>query len=76
MDGFGVCDVGGHEAGEVGMSRWHVIGGHGGGVTPEYRIKGRVDVQERGWGGKPGVVWDQVDTSMCGWWQVSEGGVD
>ena len=70
VDGCHGWDAWGHEVDEVGMGRWHVIGRHGGGVTPEYGVEGGVDVHEQGWGGKPGVVQVQVE---CGWWQVSEG---
>ena len=73
VDGCCGWDTWGHEADEVGMGRWHVIGGHGRGVAPKYRIEGGVDVHEWGWGGKPGVVRVQVE---CGWWRVSEGRVD
>ena len=48
-------DAWGHVVDEVG--RWHVIGGHGGGVTAEYGIEGGADVHERGWGGKRGRFW-------------------
>ena len=71
MDRCHGWDAWGHVVDEVGT--WPVIGEYGGGVTPEYRIEGGADVHEWGWGGKPGVVWVQVE---CGWWWVSEGGID
>ena len=74
MDGCHGWDAWGHEAGidEVGIIRWSVLGGHGGGVAAGCRIDGGADVHERGLGGEPRVIWVQVE---CGWWRVNEGGV-
>ena len=49
MDGCRVWDAWGHQVGidEVGIVRWSMLGGHGGGVAAKCGINGGADVE---WG--------------------------